>query len=78
MPVKTFTFYSLGRDLDDLAPGFGLTVNYEILESLIRSMHSPHPPDHLRDELKELASEHHCKFNDLADHGFVHFVKQKH
>ena len=78
MPVKTFTFYNLGRDLDNLAPGFGLTVDYDLLEGLIRSMHSSHPPNHLRDELKDLASEHHCDFSDIADHRFVHFTKQKH
>ena len=40
MPVKTFTFYNLGRDLDNLAPGFGLTVDYDLLEGLIRSIGS--------------------------------------
>ncbi len=75
MPVKTFTFYSLGRDLDNLAPGFGLTMDYDVLEGLIKSMASNAPPDHLRDELKELAREHHCEFKDMAKQRFVHFVK---
>ncbi len=79
MPVKTFTFFNLGRDLDNLAPGFGLTMNYDVLESLIRSMPSPHnPPDHLRDELKLLAKKHHCAFSDLPGQRFVHFVKVPH
>lgn len=78
MPVKTFTFYNLGRDLDNLAPGFGLTINYDVLEGLIKTMASDAPPDHLRDELKELAREHHCQFEDIADNRFVHFMKVPH
>ena len=78
MPLKAFTFYSLGRDLDNLAPGFGMTVDYNILESLIRSMPSPHPPDHLRDEFRTLAKEHHCEFEDMVEHRFVHFSKRHH
>ena len=76
MPVKAFTFFSLGRDLDNLAPGFGLTVDYEILEGLLRSTVASAPPDHLRDELRELALEHKCDFKDWAEHRFVHFVKR--
>ena len=75
MPIKKFTFYNLGRDLDNLPPGFGLTMDYEILESLIRSAKTPNPPDHLRDELKDLALEHGCAFKDLPRQRFVHFSK---
>lgn len=77
MPVKAFTFFSLGRDLDNIAPGFGLTVDYEILEGLITSTVSSGPPDHLRDELKQLAEEHSCDFKDWAEHRFVQFVKHQ-
>ena len=35
MPIKAFTFYSLARDLENTAPGFGITIDYEILESLM-------------------------------------------
>ena len=78
MLLKKFTFYNLGRQLDDLAPGFGLTVDYNILEELIRSAVADHPPDHLRDELTDLALNHHCDFTDWTDHRFVHFVKHTH
>lgn len=44
MPIKNFTFFALGRDLDRLAPSFGLTLDYKILESLIRSVVTPLPP----------------------------------
>ena len=74
--MKTFTFYNLGRDLDSIAPGFGLTVDYEILEGLIRSATTPQPPDHLRDEFKNLADAHNCDFNDFGEHRFIHFVKR--
>ena len=76
MAIKKFTFYSLGRDLGNLAPGFGITVDYDILESLIRSTAGHHPPDHLRDELKELAQLHHCEFRDFEEHRFVHFTRK--
>ena len=76
MAIKKFTFYSLGKNLDNIAPGFGLTVDYEILEALIRSASSPQPPDHLRDEFKQLAEEHNCRFEDIAEHRFVHFTKR--
>jgi len=76
MPVKRFTFYSLGRDLDNIAPGFGVTVDYDILEALIRSMPSPQPPAHLREELKELAEEYGCDFKDWEEHRFFQFVKR--
>ena len=77
MPLKKFTFFSLGRDLDGLAPGFGITVDYEILEGLIKTMHSPVPPSHLRDELEELAEEHGCDFTDWSEQRFVQFVKSR-
>jgi hypothetical protein len=76
MPMKKFTFYNLGRDLDAIAPGFGLTVDYDILEGLIRSATTSQPPDHLRDEFKLLAREHNCTFSDFAEHRFVHFAKR--
>ena len=76
MPVKRFTFYSLGRDLDNIAPGFGVTVDYDILEGLIKSMHSPYPPAHLREELKQLAKEHGCEFRDWEEKRFVQFVRR--
>jgi len=77
MPMRTFTFYHLARDLDRIAPGFGLTIDYDILESLIETMASSRPPDHLRDEMKELAQEHLCDFKDWGEHRFVQFVKRK-
>jgi hypothetical protein len=76
MAIKKFTFYSLGRDLDNLAPGFGITVDYEILESLIRAAVSAHPPGHLRDELRQLAEIHHCDFRDFEEQKFVHFTRK--
>ena len=78
MPIKKFTFYNLGRNLDNIAPGFGLTVDYDILEGLIRSAHTPEPPHHLRDEFREIAEEHDCEFHDYGEHRFVHFVKRTH
>ncbi len=78
MAIKKFTFYSLGRDLDNLAPGLGITMDYEILEGLIRSANSDHPPDHLRDELKHLAEKHDCNFRDFEDYKFVHFTRKVH
>ena len=76
MAMKTFTFYSLGRDLDNVAPGFGVTVDYNILEGLIRSIDSQQPPSHLRDELKLLAEKHDCDFRDYSEHRFIHFAKR--
>lgn len=78
MPIKKFTFYNLGRDLHNIAPGFGLTVDYDVLEALLRTAHTPTPPDHLRDEFKELAEENHCDFHDYSEHRFLHFVKRYH
>ena len=78
MPLKKFTFYNLGRDLDNLAPGFGLTMDYDILEGLIRSSDAPQPPEHLRDELKQFADGHHCDFRDWSDERFVHFIRRTH
>jgi hypothetical protein len=78
MPIRTFTFYHLGRDLDHVAPGFGLTVDYDILESLIETLASSRPPCHLKDELRQLAEEHHCDFKDWSEHRFVQFVKRMH
>lgn len=75
MPVKKFTFFSLGRDLDNMAPGFGITVDYDILEGLIKTAHTPYPPAHLRDELKELADDHGCDFRDFEESRFVQFFK---
>jgi hypothetical protein len=76
MAIKIFTFYSLGRNLDNIAPGFGMTVDYDILEGLIRSIKSQQPPSHLRDEFKQLAKEHGCDFQDWPEHRFIHFVKR--
>lgn len=44
MPMRAFTFFQLGRDLDGIGPGFGLTVDSDILESLIEMMVSSQPP----------------------------------
>ena len=76
MPVKKLTLFSLSRDLDNIAPGFGLTMDYDILEGLIRSAHTPYPPAHLREELRELAEEHGCEFRDDEENRFVHFLKR--
>ncbi|MCP4185263.1 MAG: hypothetical protein GY761_18465 [Hyphomicrobiales bacterium] len=76
MAMKIFTFYSLGRNLDNVAPGFGMTVDYDILEGLIRSINPQQPPSHLRDEFKQLAEEHDCDFHDWHEHRFIHFVKR--
>ena len=76
MPLRTFTFFQLGRDLDGIGPGFDLTVDYEILESLIESVESSRPPNLLRDELRQLANEHHCDFKDWVELRFVHFIKR--
>ncbi len=76
MAMKNFTFYNLGRALDNVAPGLGMTVDYDILEGLIRSINSRQPPSHLRDEFKRLAEEHDCDFHDWSEHRFIHFVKR--
>ncbi len=76
MPIKNFTFFALGRDLDQLAPGVGLTLDYSILESLIRSAITPLPPAALREELKILSEQHNCDFIDWAEHRFVQFSKR--
>lgn len=76
MPIKNFTFFALGRDLDQLAPSVGLTLDYSILESLIRSVVTPLPPAALREELKTLSEQHNCDFKDWADHRFVQFTKR--
>ena len=76
MPLRTFTFFRLGQDLDGIAPGFGLTIDYDILEGLIASVRSSQPPAHLRDELQQLAEEHRCDFRDFRDHRFIQFVKR--
>lgn len=52
MPIKAFTFYSLARDLENTAPGFGITIDYDILESLLASITSSKPPANLKDELR--------------------------
>jgi len=64
MPIKAFTFYSLARDLENTAPGFGIKIDYEILESLMVQIVSSKPPAHLKDELQQLADEHNCDFKD--------------
>ena len=75
MPLRTFTFFQLGRDLDGIGPGFGLTVDYDILESLIETTESARPPELLRKELQQLAKEHDCNFKDWSEHRFVQFFK---
>ncbi len=77
MPIKAFTFYSLARDLENTAPGFGITIDYDILESLMASIMSSKPPANLKDELRQLADAHNCDFRDWREHRFVQFVKRK-
>lgn len=77
MPIKAFTFYSLARDLENTAPGFGITIDYDILESLLASITSSKPPANLKDELRQLADAHNCDFRDWREHRFVQFAKRK-
>jgi hypothetical protein len=49
MPMRTFTFFQLGRDLDGIDPGFGLKVDRDILRaSLKRWSHRGRPTFYVR------------------------------
>ena len=77
MIMKAFTMYSLASDLDNTAPGFGVTVGYEILEGMTEMLFESNLPADLKQELEQLAKQHGCEFNDWSEHRFVQFVKPK-
>lgn len=77
MIMKAFTFHSLAAALEDTPPGFGVTVNYEILEGLDEHLFSSEIPANLKSEMEALAKEHGCKFEDWSQHRFVQFTKLK-
>ena len=77
MIMKAFTFHSLAASLEDTPPGFGVTVNYEILEGLVENLIDSKLPADLRSELEALAEEHDCAFEDWGEHRFVQFTKKR-
>lgn len=77
MIMRAFTLYSIGAALEDTPPGFGVTVNYEILEGMIEKLVEQGLPSDLITELQELADKHDCDFRDWNDNRFVQFVKRR-
>lgn len=77
MIMKAFTLYSLARDLQDTAPGFGVTVGYGILEGMADTPIDADVPLDLKKELQQLAEENDCAFKDWSEHRFVQFVKHE-
>ena len=77
MIMKAFTFHNLAASLDDTPPGFGVTVNYEILEGLIETLISDGLPADLKGELEQLAQTHNCDFADWGESRFVQFTKKR-
>ena len=77
MIMKAFTFHNLAASLEDTPPGFGVTVNYEILEGLIETLISDGLPADLQGELEALAAEHNCEFADWGSQRFVQFTKKR-
>jgi len=77
MIMKAFTFHSLAASLEDTPPGFGVTVNYEILEGLVENLIDSKLPAGLKSELEALAEEHDCAFEDWGEHRFVQFTKKR-
>ncbi len=77
MIMKAFTFHSLAASLEDTPPGFGVTVNYEILEGLVENLIGDELPADLKGELEALASQHNCTFDDRGELRFVQFTKKR-
>ena len=77
MIMKAFTFHSLAASLEDTPPGFGVTVNYEILEGLVENLIDGGLPADLKGELQALADQNSCTFEDWNEHRFVQFTKKR-
>jgi len=77
MIMKAFTFHSLAASLEDTPPGFGVTVNYEILEGLVENLIDGDLPADLKGELEALAEQHNCILTDWAEQRFVQFTKKR-
>jgi len=77
MIMKAFTFHSLAASLEDTPPGFGVTVNYEILEGLVENLIDGDLPADLKGELETLAEQHNCILTDWAEQRFVQFTKKR-
>jgi hypothetical protein len=75
--MKAFTLYNIGATLGDTPPGFGLTVDYAILEGMAERPAAPTLPADLVEELRELAETRNCDFRDWNEHRFVQFVKRR-
>ncbi len=77
MIMRAFTLYSIGASLEDTPPGFGVTVNYEVIEGMIEKLVEQELPSDLVAELQELADRNNCEFRDWKEHRFVQFVRRK-
>ena len=77
MIMRAFTLYSLGVSLEDTPPGFGVTVNYEVIEGMIERLVEQNLPADLVSELQELADRNNCDFKDWSELRFVQFVKRR-